>query len=211
MVELLERLTDQLVTLNAALPLEKSKKAVDFSDSSFPALPMSNQGQKLKNWNPVVHTRQVTERFEIPANMLVRQQLGKQASASKVCKDVMTMFKTKIEYSTNQKSQSLTLLVSGAPDAVAKSKTSLVNMLTVKITEVMKIPQMVRPALVGKQGVNLRNLETLSGTSIQLPRYQDTDNSELDDLEVTITGSKEAIELAKSFIEELVVEKVIMI
>jgi hypothetical protein len=122
--------------------LEQNKKTssgtVDLSNEAFPGLPVSAP-KPVASWIPKKMNTGITDRFEIPAKMLVyhinkaRQQLGKQTSASQVCKEVMNKFKSKIEYSTNQKSQSMTFLISGSAEAVNLSKKYLMNTLTIKV------------------------------------------------------------------------------
>ena len=118
----------------------------------------------------------------------------------------MTKFKTVIEYSTNQKSQSLTLLVSGTPDSVEKSKQYLLNSLMIKTTEEVEIPSLVRPSLLGKQGETLKRIQELTATTIQVPKFDPAHTSE-DDIIVSVTGSKSGITYALRLIDNLVSEK----
>jgi hypothetical protein len=112
------------------------------SKEAFPTLPSSTSTRPVPVWKPT-QSLSVTERFEIPSSMLVidiliqaRQQLGKLSNTSQVCKDVMLKFKSKIEYSTNRKSESITFLVSGSAEAVKQSKKNLLRLLSAKVDSI---------------------------------------------------------------------------
>jgi hypothetical protein len=140
-IDFLEQVKEQLQKkVYDTQKINSSSGAVDLSDEAFPGLPTSDAPKPLASWKPIQKVPiGITERFEIPAHMLVRifnqarQQLGKQTSVSSVCKEVMMKYKSNIEYSTNQKSKSMTFLVTGSVDSVKQSKKHLMNSLTVKV------------------------------------------------------------------------------
>ncbi|KAJ3313676.1 hypothetical protein HDV04_001686 [Boothiomyces sp. JEL0838] len=183
------------------------EKNVDFnSTDSFPSLPKS-QPKVVNSWKPPKSAvKTTTERLEIPLNMQVRQQLGKQTSASQVCKDLMQKHKTSIEFSTNKNTQSLTFIITGLPENVKLARKQLLNILAVKITETITIPVMVRPFLLGKGGSALKELTNRTLTNIQIPKF-DKNNETDEDIQISITGHFEAIQDAKKEIDALVAQR----
>ncbi|KAJ3344597.1 hypothetical protein HDU91_000185, partial [Kappamyces sp. JEL0680] len=138
--------------------------------------------------------------------MQVQQQLGKQSSTSQVCKDVMQKFKTKIEHSRNQKTNALTLIVQGqTADAVQQSKKLLQKLLCAQVTETMMVPVSATPYILGKGGVNLKDLISRTGTKIQVSRWDDSvAKEESSQVSVSITGQAPDAQQAKRELQDLV-------
>jgi hypothetical protein len=184
------------------------------SKEAFPTLPTSTFTRPVPVWKHA-QSQTVTERFEIPSNLLViilliqaRPQLGKLSSTSQICKDTMLKFKSKIEYSTNVKSASITFLVSGSAEAVKQSKKQLVRLLSAKVTDYIMVPSSVRPFIVGKQGAVLKRLTSETGTQIQVPKFDENlAESEDDEIIITITGNLDDIQEAKCAIDAIVQER----
>ncbi|KAJ3320393.1 hypothetical protein HDV06_005316 [Boothiomyces sp. JEL0866] len=199
--------TDFIEQLQNQHTIKVTEKNVDLnSTDSFPSLPKSLP-KVVNSWKPPKSAvRTTTERLEIPLNMQVRQQLGKQTSASQVCKDLMQKHKTSIEFSTNKNTQSLTFIITGLPENVKIARKQLLNILAVKITETVTIPVMVRPFLLGKGGAALKDLTSRTLTNIQIPKF-DKNNETDEDIQISITGHFEAIQDAKKEIDELVAQR----
>ncbi|KAJ3273549.1 hypothetical protein HDV01_004316 [Terramyces sp. JEL0728] len=199
--------TDFIEQLQNQHTARVTEKDVDLNSVDlFPSLPKS-QPKALNQWKPPKSTvRTTTERLEIPLNMQVRQQLGKQTSASQVCKDLMQKHKTSIEFSTNKNTQSLTFIVTGLPENVKVARKQLLNILAVKISETITIPVMVRPFLLGKGGAALKDLTSRTLTNIQIPKF-DKNNETDEDIQISITGHFEAIQDAKKEIDQLVAQR----
>ena len=72
------------------------------------------------------------------------------------------------------------------------------------------VPSSVRPFIVGKQGANLKNITTLTGTTINIPKFDGTEDADDAEIVITITGNLDAIEEAKQEIDAIVAERVLI-
>ncbi|KAJ1536996.1 hypothetical protein HK096_005406 [Nowakowskiella sp. JEL0078] len=217
--------------------------ALDLSnEESFPALKPSSKKPVVAPINgftprPVskggsipVH-RNVTERFEIPANLQVftfnfyfellidvndkaKQILGQKKTVGDVCKEIMKKTGTTIEFSTVQRTGTMFFLVTGKPEDVKGAKRLVMTETTkpVSTTYSFSIPASIRPRLVGAGGKNLKALIAKTMTRIDMPKNtgvngtQQIDGEE-EEIVVTITGDFEGVEIAKKEIELLVSQK----
>ena len=72
------------------------------------------------------------------------------------------------------------------------------------------------PYIIGKKGVNLKNIQDISGANIQVPKRGDidiqsiagSDDIEEDSVEITIEGVDEGVRIASSEINKIIDEKV---
>ncbi|KAJ3180003.1 hypothetical protein HDU87_002226 [Geranomyces variabilis] len=207
-----------------------------FSEELFPALPATAGVKHVSaNWAPAIQSRnasagrgapaaglarvnKVTERFEIPEELQAKLQneQGKSITAAYVCKQIMTRLGTSVDLSTNSRTRSLTVIVSGKAEAVKQTKREIISALTLQLKETVSIPISVRPHLVGKAGANIKALMARTLTKIDIARPTEGEqaapvvNEFLDEepeTEVVIIGDYEGVDEAKKAIDQLVAQR----
>ncbi|TPX59927.1 hypothetical protein PhCBS80983_g02163 [Powellomyces hirtus] len=215
-----------------------------FSEELFPALPTAASGKHMSSsWAPrgatassrgtsatpgarigaasaggLPRPRKATERFEIPPQLQanLQNEKGKPITAAYVCKQIMTRLGTSVDLSTNARTGSLTIIISGKPEAVKQTKREVISALTLQLKETVSIPISVRPHLVGKAGANIKALMARTLTKIDMPRSADEEQSsapsdeildEEPEQEVVIIGDYEGVDEAKKAIEALVAQR----
>ncbi|XP_018011553.1 vigilin [Hyalella azteca] len=124
------------------------------------------------------------ERAKIDGN----NQFGESASSS-ICADITKKTGAHIEISS-AKDHSLTFLVTGKSDAVAKARKLVLEKFQAQMRQTIKIPKEHHKFLLGKKGKKLQDLELSSSTKIQVPPANDPSDV------VTICGTKESIDKA---------------
>ncbi|EGF76748.1 hypothetical protein BATDEDRAFT_36186 [Batrachochytrium dendrobatidis JAM81] len=210
---------------SAELPSNHSKsataKGIDLhSQDNFPSLPISSTTSTSNRpvWKPPTMTpssNHITEHFEIPPQMQLKQQLGKQSSSFEICKGIMRRIGTSIELSTNQKSGTLTVLISGNPKAVNQARREVLHGLCAQITQQISVPASVRSFIVGKGGQTLKGITSRTLTEINIIRTDkprdgntlDIDPSTIDpfaEQTITIIGDPEGVAMAQKEIEMIV-------
>ena len=81
----------------------------------------------------------------------------------------------------------------------------------------MVCPASVLPYIIGKKGVNLKNIQELSGANVKVPKREDMENAsvaasedvEEEQVEITIEGIDTAVAKAKAEINKVIDEKVV--
>uniref|UniRef100_A0A2P2HWJ6 Vigilin n=1 Tax=Hirondellea gigas TaxID=1518452 RepID=A0A2P2HWJ6_9CRUS len=131
----------------------------------------------------VFHVRQ-EERAKIDGG----NQFGESASSS-ICTDITKRTNAHIEISS-AKDHSLTFLVTGKPDAVAKARKLVLEKFLAQNRTTINIPKEHHKFLLGKKGKKLQELELNTSTKIQVPGVNDPSD------QVTIVGTKDCIEKA---------------
>lgn len=131
----------------------------------------------------VFHVRQ-EERAKLDGN----NQFGESASSS-ICADITKRTGAHIEISS-AKDLSLTFLVTGKSDAVAKARKLVLEKFQAQNRQTIKIPKEHHKFLLGKKGKKLQDLEINTSTKIQVPSQADPADT------VTIVGTKDCIEKA---------------
>jgi len=134
----------------------------------------------------------ITQVFHVPqeerAKIDGNNQFGESASSS-ICTDITKKTGAHIEISS-AKDHSLTFLVTGKRDAVTKARKMVLEKFQAQSRSTIKIPKEHHKFLLGKKGKKLQDLESSTGTKIQVPNVND--NSDV----VTIIGTKECIDRA---------------
>jgi predicted PilT family ATPase len=77
-------------------------------------------------------------------------------------------------------------------------------------------PSSVLPYIIGKKGVNLKNIQDLSGANVKVPKREDieaasvaaSEDVEEDSVEITIEGVDEAVRIAKGELKKIIDERV---
>jgi VCBS repeat-containing protein len=76
-------------------------------------------------------------------------------------------------------------------------------------------PSSVLPYIIGKKGVNLKNIQELSGANVRVPKREDvettsvaTNDIEEDMVEITIEGVDDALVIAKEELNKIIDERV---
>ncbi|KAJ3162355.1 hypothetical protein HDU86_004835 [Geranomyces michiganensis] len=207
-----------------------------FSEELFPALPVTTRAKPVSaNWAPAIQSRsaaagrgapaaglsranKATERFEIPEELQAKLQneQGKSITAAYVCKQIMTRLGTSVELSTNSRTRSLTVIISGKAEAVKQTKREIISALTLQLKETVSIPISVRPHLVGKAGANIKALMARTLTKIDIARPTEGEQAapavnefmdEEPETEVVIIGDYEGVDEAKKAIDQLVAQR----
>ena len=142
-------------------------------------------------------------------------------SLAEICKSVMLKNNVHVELSTNKRSGTLTLIVTGDLEHVQRSKRDLLSQLTVpviphaphyfQVTETLAIPASCRPFLIGKGGSHLKSLTARTFTKINVPRQEQgsqEEGSKEEEQLVTIVGDAAGVAQAKQEILDLVIAKV---
>ncbi|KAH6579078.1 hypothetical protein BASA61_010491 [Batrachochytrium salamandrivorans] len=197
-----------------------SRKDLDLlSQDTFPALPLSSPVSTANRpvWRPaaVAVSDHITEHFDIPPQLQLKQQLGKQSSSYEVCKAIMRRTGTSIELSTNQKTGTLTVLITGSPKAVNQSRREVLHGLCAQVTQQLSVPASVRSSIVGKGGNVLKSITTRTLTEINIsrtdkpkdPNAPDVDPSTIDpeaEQIISIIGDPEGVAMAQKEIEAIV-------
>ena len=133
----------------------------------------------------------------------------------------MQKHNTSIELSVNKKTGTMTFLVTGKSQDVKTSRATILNDLSVHVTESMLVPVSVRPYILGKGGSTLKALTAKTRTTINILRNSEksrhpdeldaadeasVDNEDEEDQQqvVNIIGAKEAVLAAKKEIDAIV-------
>ncbi|KAI8825218.1 uncharacterized protein EV422DRAFT_250904 [Fimicolochytrium jonesii] len=223
---------------------EPERNSLDMSSQDlFPALPVATPGKTpLGSWaakgpsgqpkaaagapsrpgaptaGGLARPKKATERLEIPSELQapLQNEKGKSVSAAYVCKQITSRHGTSVDLSTNSKTGTLTIIISGKPEAVKQTKREIINSLTLQVKETVMIPISVRRHLVGKAGANIKSLMARTMTKIDMPRTSEEEPAaaDTDDLledepeqEVIIIGDYEGVEEAKKAVDELVAQR----
>lgn len=136
----------------------------------------------------------VTQIFTIPLDERRYRDGGNKFGANdnqKEISDVIRNFpEVNIEVASSR-DRSLTVVLTGRAQNVAKAKASVMSRLQTQTSTQLKIPQEHHGSILGKQGTRLREIETNSATKIQVPRPNE--NSDI----IEISGTREGIEKAR--------------
>jgi len=171
-------------------------------DEAFPALQSSNvpveQLKPAGKWNtkPVLRTTSITQVFKVPAEERRFKASSEFGSSDKqqldICKDVSQETGAQIEFS-EAKDESLTVMITGKPAAVAFARRLVVAKLQTQASVELDIPRDHHRFILGKGGQRLQQLELQTSTKITLPRNGSTI--------IRIVGSREGIDRARHEIQ----------
>ncbi|CAN7985684.1 unnamed protein product [Ixodes hexagonus] len=199
----------------AAAPSSSSGSSGGFSyDEVFPALPekeavpeVTSSGGSLGQWNQRMHVKSsvITQIFHVPSEErrfreTSSQRFGDLGEQAKICADIMRDTQTTIEVSSSR-DMSLTVLVTGRERNVALARAHVMRALQTQASGSIQIPKEHHRFILGKNGKNLKDLEQTTATKIHVPRTEESSDT------ITITGSKEGIDLARDHIQKISEEK----
>ncbi|KAJ3014994.1 hypothetical protein HKX48_004838 [Thoreauomyces humboldtii] len=204
-----------------ALPVAAPGKRVTSGWARPASKPSANGSRTVPQASPggISRPKKATERFEIPAQLQagLQNEKGKPITGAYVCRQIMTRLGTSVELSTNGRTGSLTVIVTGKSEAVKQTKREIISALTLQVSETITIPQSVRPHLVGKAGANIKALMARTLTKIDMPRQTEEEQQQSsvpEDLledepqqDVVIIGDYEGVAEAKAAIEEIVAQR----
>lgn len=202
--------------INDKTPTQTPKAPLTY-DELFPALPGSGSdgpglstptssasttgqassgswGAAVRNSNDSMRIQSsvITQVFHVPqeerAKIDGNSQFGESASSS-ICQDITKKTGAHIEISS-AKDHSLTFLVTGKNDAVAKARKLVLEKFQAQNSNVIKIPKEHHKFLLGKKGKKLQDLELSTNTKIQVPSVADVSDT------VTVIGTKDCIDKA---------------
>ncbi|KXN74163.1 hypothetical protein CONCODRAFT_89997 [Conidiobolus coronatus NRRL 28638] len=112
-----------------------------------------------------------------------------------------------IDASSSRISGTVTFIIKGKHDQVAKAKRELISQLSPKGTLTVSVPSSVIGFVLGAKGTKLKTLQTKTCTTINIPKRNEAEDTEDTVLEVSITGDLDGVNLAKAEIEAIVKEK----
>ncbi|GAB6018560.1 hypothetical protein CHUAL_000255 [Chamberlinius hualienensis] len=173
-------------------------------DEVFPALPESNtndmQQSMMGQWSEKMKVNRsvITQVFNVPVEERrykeFNEQFGGQGEQAKICAEIMQKTEAHIEISL-AKDQSLTILVTGKPHAVAEARRMIMNSLQTQAVATVSIPKDHHRFIMGKNGKFLKELEMTTATKITIPRADE--NSDI----IKIMGTKENVDKARHEIQ----------
>lgn len=173
-------------------------------DEVFPALPESNtndmQQSMMGQWSEKMKVNRsiITQVFNVPVEERrykeFNEQFGGQGEQAKICAEIMQKTGAHIEISL-AKDQSLTILVTGKPHAVAEARRMIINSLQTQAVVTISIPKEHHRFIMGKNGKLLKDLEQTTATKITIPRADE--NSDI----IKIMGTKENVDKARHEIQ----------
>ncbi|CAN7986811.1 unnamed protein product [Ixodes pacificus] len=183
-------------------------------DEVFPALPekeavpeVSSSSGSLGQWNHRMHVKSsvITQIFHVPSEErrfreTSSQRFGDLGEQAKICADIMRDTQTTIEVSSSR-DLSLTVLVTGRERNVALARAHVMRALQTQASGSIQIPKEHHRFILGQKGKNLKELEQTTATKIHVPRTEENSDT------ITITGSKEGIDLARDHIQKISEEK----
>lgn len=178
---------------------------------AFPPLPSSHAGegqqhktnQSNSKWRPastprstpVIAASTITQVFRVPLEER-RYKTGDSPFGDdrqgQTCRDVMAKTGAAIEVSS-AKDQSLTIMVTGKPDAVAQARRMILTQLQTQASIDVAIPRDHHKFILGRGGKILQQLELATATKITMPR----DGSDT----IRIVGTKEGVDRARHEIQ----------
>lgn len=178
-------------------------------DELFPALPNTEvnalptvDAAKENTWGQLSEMRipssVITQVFRVPyeerAKIDGNNQFGESAS-SRICAEINSRTGAHIEISS-AKDQSLTFLVTGKNDAVAKARRLVLEKFQTQARLVIKIPKDHHRFILGKKGKRLLELEQNTATKIQVPSSKDASE------DIVVVGTRDGIEKAMHEIQQ---------
>lgn len=177
-------------------------------DELFPALPNAEMAAPptvdapRDNWNQLSEMRipssVITQVFRVPyeerAKIDGNNQFGESAS-SRICAEINRHTGAHIEISS-AKDQSLTFLVTGKNDAVARARRLVLERFQMQARVTIKIPKDHHRFVLGKKGKRLQELEQNTATKIQVPSPKDASE------DIVVMGTRDAIEKALHEIQQ---------
>ncbi|KAG0729485.1 Vigilin [Chionoecetes opilio] len=176
-------------------------------DELFPALPNAEMvatptTDTPRDWSKLSEMRipssVITQVFRVPheerAKIDGNNQFGESAS-SRICAEINSRTGAHIEISS-AKDQSLTFLVTGKTDAVARARRLVLEKFQTQARVIIKIPKDHHKFILGKKGKRLQELEQNTATKIQVPGPKD--NCE----DIAVVGTRDAIEKAVHEIQQ---------
>ncbi|XP_031553878.1 vigilin-like [Actinia tenebrosa] len=164
---------------------------------AFPPLPCSNSpdqppttAPKWRGTGPLRSTS-ITQVFKVPLEerrfaQLKDSVLGDEQQG--ICRDIMMKTDAAIEISL-AKDLSLTIMVTGKPEAVAQARRMVLAKLQTQAQIEIHIPREHHKFILGKGGKTLQQLELTTATKITIPR----DGSDT----IKIVGTKEGVDRAR--------------
>jgi hypothetical protein len=127
---------------------------------------------------------------------------GPEAGAQRrICQDIAARTHVTVDLHVN-KDRSLSISITGKPDAVQEAKRSLSRELVTQGQLELDVPQEYYRFILGKSGTRLQEIERNTGARINVPRSREVGE------EIIITGSKEAMLAAKQAILEIYQDQV---
>ncbi|EDV24343.1 uncharacterized protein TRIADDRAFT_26766 [Trichoplax adhaerens] len=175
---------------------------------AFPPLPTSSRPQETTTnmkWGPSalpsIPSSSITQVFHVPMEERKfgrhgEQVLGPEQQQAQVCKEVMQKTNTTIEVSST-KDQTLTIMVTGKKDAVAKAKRLILIGLQKQSAIELPVQKEYLGAILGRGGKSLQQLELTTSTKIKVIGEGPIVN-------IRITGSRDKIDDARHQILVLV-------
>ncbi|XP_032233771.2 vigilin-like [Nematostella vectensis] len=174
---------------------------------AFPPLPCApSTDQNQANSNPAakwrthgtghIRSTTVTQVFRVPLEerrykLFHEATFGDERQHS-ICRDIMAKTGASIEVSLG-KDLSLTIMVTGKPDTVAKARRLVLSQLQTQAQIEIQIPREHHKFILGKGGKTLQTMELSTATKITMPR----DGSDT----IKIIGTKEGVDRARHEIQ----------
>ncbi|KAG1734692.1 uncharacterized protein EDB91DRAFT_1146341 [Suillus paluster] len=185
----LEGAPDPFPSLGEATPIKPRRGVQDSADadSDFPTLAPSAPATALPGksaWGSdagprikatIKATPVITDSFTITQVELPVKD-GKQTSLGEVMKQVLTMFKVKIEASTNQSRQTTFHMKAEVQKEIDKAKRHLLATLSPMVTLTLNAPASTIPAIIGLKGATLNKVREATGVKVDIPRRDGTAN-----------------------------------
>ncbi|XP_025416174.1 vigilin-like [Sipha flava] len=175
-------------------------------DLVFPALPVSKTSNTIgtvpfkKRSN--VKSSTVNEIITIPAQdrYWERNSQLEQEKCKEVYKKIGKECNVGLEIYIS-KTMDLTLLISGNRVNIERAKQKIITSDQTQIkTTTTQFPKEHRSMLLGKQGLNLKNIEKRTGARVQIPRMKNSGNI------IYITGTKDSTKKVVQELEEIIIK-----
>ena len=151
-----------------------------------------------------------SERIQFaPSQLLPRDQLKK--PLHDVVRSINKGSKAKVEMKSSPNGN-IIFEGTGPVDAARQALKDLAREVGSKQNVKIPIPLSVRPYVIGRQGAVVQGISKRTGARVQIPKAEDTPNTELEDddsltIDVAIEGDAVAAEMARREIEAIVNER----
>ncbi|KAG0132704.1 hypothetical protein HOY82DRAFT_643280 [Tuber indicum] len=134
---------------------------------------------------------------------------------NELAKDIMRSTGTKIEMQQTS-TQTTVFIISGTEANRQKANREIHKEMSAKKTVTIEVPAIVRPHIIGKAGIKVQELESMTATRIKVPQLQASDGpaAEYDDedtIDITIEGDEYGVTIAVHKIKEIVAERTITV